>query len=185
MTSPVSSPHRRLADNATPISIFPLAERCPAERELGMALDRMSPVGAAVLSGRLDVPPGEWLLWVEARYAMWIGGRADALPAPVRRRLERGDDRDIEHLLNALADVSVWLREAALLVDGDWTPSRRAYSALSDVATQPVAALSGIFVDRLGRAARLELMPGPVCWTDCPALAVEWLRTTVHLPAPQ
>jgi hypothetical protein len=152
---------------------------------LGLSLDQMHPVGEHILSARSDVPPGEWLVWVEQQCAMWIGGHGDALPAPVRRRLEHGDTGDVTTLLNELADAGVWLREAALFVEGMWTPSRRADIVLSEVATRGVFALSGIFVDSAGRAARLEITRGGICWTDHPTLVVQWLLKAVDLPAPQ
>jgi hypothetical protein len=182
----VSRLHPRLASSATPVSVFPLSlERSSVPHELGLTTDQMHPVGDALFSARIDVPLGEWLVWIDAGYAMWIGGRVDALPAPVRRRLDDGDTAAVGDLVDALADVGVWLREAALLIDGDWTPSRRANSALSEIATRIVSALSGIFVDRSGHSARLEVARGGVCWTDRPALVIEWLLTTVDLPAPQ
>jgi hypothetical protein len=185
MTVPASSPHPRFSHPATPVSLLRLP-RCRGwlQHDLGLDLEQMHPVGDAVFSAKIDVPPGEWLIWVDSDFAMWIGARVDALPLSVRRRLEDGDAHSIPDLLNALADVGVWLREAALLIGDEWTPSRRADSALAEISRSVVSALSGIFIDRRGRSSRLELTRGGVCWTDCPALAVEWLLAAVELPVP-
>ncbi|WP_210492475.1 hypothetical protein [Patulibacter sp. SYSU D01012] len=185
MTSVVSfiSPH--LGDSATPVSMFPVLCRggmIPAS--LGVSGDQAFAVGEDVLSAPIDVPPGEWLIWTAADHVMWVGGRVDALPGPVRRRLEGCDTYAIVDLINALADVGVWLREAALLIGGSWGPSRRADAAVREIAKGIVSALSGVFVDRHGRSARLDVTVGAVCWTDRPALTVEWLLTTVDLTAP-
>jgi len=186
MTLSAPSLHPRLADNGTPVSVFRVGTACSEiEDNLELSLSQMHPVGDGILSARIDVPQGEWLVWVEAEFAMWVGGRVDSLPAPVRRRLEHGDVSDIVELLNALADVGVWLREAALFVNENWTPSRRASLVLSELATEMVSALSGIFVDRSGRSARLEVVRGGICWTDHPTLAIQWLLEAVDLPVPQ
>lgn len=80
--------------------------------------------------------------------------------------------------------MGVWLREAALLVGTEWRPSRRAHTVLTEIADEIVAALNGIFVDRDGRTARLEVSAGAVCWTDRPAVAVQWIVETLELPVP-
>jgi hypothetical protein len=185
MTTVAHSPHPSLATSATPIAVFKLSPgHGSAQRDLGLTSDQLEPVGGALLSAHTDVPVGEWLVWVDPNYAMWIGGRVDALPAPVRHRLESGVPADVAELVNSLADVGVWLREARLLADGAWTPSRRANTALSEIGKREVSALSGIFVDRAGRSARFEVAGGGVCWTDRPAVAIEWLLSTLDLPVP-
>lgn len=185
MTSPAPSLHPRLAETATPLSLFPtsyrVADGCD---ELGVTAEQWHPVGDAILSARLEVPPGEWVVWVDAAWALWIGARVDALPRAVRSRMDVSDPEALVELIDALADVGVWLREAALLLDDGWTQSRRGDGVLAQIATRVVAALSGIFIDRSGRSARLEVRSGGVCWSDRPALVVEWLVTAVHLPAP-
>lgn len=185
MTSPASSLHPRLVEDSTPVSLLPLAlDPSEIQRVLGLDVEQMHPVGDAVFSAKIDVPPGEWLVWVDADFAIWIGARVDALPLAIRRRLEEGDAYNVIQHVNALADVGVWLREAALLIGDAWTPSRRADTALAGISARDVSALSGIFVDRRGRSARLEVARGGVCWTDRPPLAVEWLLTAVGLSAP-
>ena len=161
MTAPALSLHPRLADTATPLSLIrTYAGEAGIYDELGVDAEQWYPVGEAILSARLEVPPGEWLVWVDAAWALWIGARVDALPRAVRVRLEEGDPDDLIVLINALADVGVWLREAALLIDDGWTPSRRGDGVFAEIATLVVAAISGIFVDRTGRSARLEVRSG-------------------------
>jgi hypothetical protein len=183
LVAPFTSPH--LGDSGTPVSLFPMVCRgALIPVELAVSRDQAHVVGEDVLSAPIDVPPGEWLIWTAADYVMWVGGRVDALPAPVRRRLDGGDTNAIVDLINALADIGVWLREAALLIGDSWGPSRRADTVFREIAHGIVSALSGVFVDRLGRSARLEVRVGAVCWTDRPALTVEWLLTTVDLTTP-
>ena len=185
MTALALSLHPRIANTATPLSLIKTdAAAADARDQLGVDAEQWHPVGDVILSARLEVPPGEWLVWVDAAWALWIGARADALPRAVRGRLEAGDPEDLAELLAALADVGVWLLEAAILQGDEWTPSRRGDSVLVELATRVVSALSGIFVDGTGRSARLEVRRGGVCWSDRPALAVEWLLKAFDLPAP-
>jgi hypothetical protein len=183
--TPAAALHPRLAAQATPITVLPLAsDRHEVQRQLGVNLDQMHPIGDAVLSAKIEVPPGEWLVWLDLNSVMWIGARGDALPPVVRRRLAAGEVHNVIDQVHALADVGVWLREAALLIGDAWTPSRRADYTFAAASTLDLSALSGIFVDRAGRAARLEATCGGVWWTDHPRLAVEWLLTAFGLSAP-
>jgi len=175
----------RLDREFVPLALVPIGAISGVAAELGLQLDQMDPVGDDVVSARVDVPPGEWLIWLRAGRAMWIGDRADALPAPLRRRLDRGDGTEVLARLAEFVEVDVWLREAALLVDGAWTSSRRAAELFREVAPTSIVGLSGIFVDRDGRSARLQLAPGGVAWSDRPTLAVQWMLGVARLPAPQ
>jgi hypothetical protein len=185
MLTSAATLHPRFTTRAIPITLLPLTVGpIEIQRLLGFDLEQMHPVGGAVHSKKIDVPPGEWLVWDELNFAMWIGARMDALPLAVRRRLEEGEARDVINHVNALADAGVWLREAALLIDDVWTPSTRNDGALAAITTHDFSAISGIFVDKAGRPSRLEVARGGVWWTDHPRLAVEWLLTAFGLSAP-
>ncbi|MEN3281464.1 MAG: hypothetical protein V7607_2604 [Solirubrobacteraceae bacterium] len=183
MTSAPS--HQPRLGDATPFALLGPSARDPElARLLRIELYRPEAVGHQVLSARIDVPPGEWLLWPRAGYALWVGAGADALPSPVRHRLTNGDAADVIELVELLAHSGVWCRDAALLADEGWTQPRRAEAVFAFLATGGAAAISGVFVDRQGRSARLEVASGGVCWTDRPVLAIEWLLSAVDLPQP-
>lgn len=175
----------RLDREFVPLVLVPITTLSGVAAELGLRIEQMNPVGDDVVNARVDVPPGEWLVWLRAGRAMWIGDRADALPAPLRRRLDRGDGTEVLARLTEFVEVGVWVREAALLIDGTWTSSRRAAELFGDVAPASIVGLNGIFVDRDGRSARLQLAPGGVAWSDRPTLAVQWMLGVARLPAPQ
>jgi len=173
MTSSAPSEQPRLGD-ATPLALLRMSgEDRDLERVLRLDAEHLEPVGNQVFSARIDVPSGEWLMWPEAACALWIGGRADALPSPVRHRLTHGSVDELIELVNCLADSGVWCRDAALLTEGGWTRPRRADAVLAVLAAGSAVAISGVFVDRPGHAARLEVSRGAVCWTDRPVLAIQ------------
>jgi hypothetical protein len=183
--TPTAAAQQPRIDGAAPFALMRVLGGDREIREkLRIDIAQLEPVGNGSMSTRIEVPPGEWLVWRDERWALWIGARPDALPRPVRDRLTNGDSEDIITLVDSLAMAGTWCRDAALLTDDGWTPSRRADAALAALATVRAAALSGVFVDREGRAARLEIALGGVCWTDRPALAVEWLLAAVDLPIP-
>jgi hypothetical protein len=184
MTISALTQQPRLAD-ATPLALV-RADGSPQDfaRVLGVSLDAAQLVGDQILSARIEVPPGEWLLWPERGWALWIGAGADALPSTVRRYLADGTAEDLIELIDALATAGVWCRDAALLTGDGWTRPRRADAVFAVLSARRATALRGVFVDRSGRAARLEIASGRVCWTDRPGLAVQWLLNAVDLPLP-
>jgi hypothetical protein len=143
------------------------------------------PVGEGVYSVRVEVPEGEWLLWPGAPAAMWVGARQDALPGAVRRRLADPPAAELSGLLDRLANVGVWVREASVLTSGEWGRRARADGVLALLRETRASALSGVFSDRAGEVARLEISAGGVCWTDRPALAIQWLLAAYNLPVPK
>jgi hypothetical protein len=143
------------------------------------------PVGEGVYSVRVEVPEGEWLLWPEAPAAMWVGARHDALPGAVRERLTAPTDAGLSRLLDRLASAGVWVREASVLAGGEWGRPVRADAVLALLLKSPASALSGVFSDRDGEVARLEISAGGICWTDRPALAIQWLLAAYNLPVPR
>jgi hypothetical protein len=142
----------------------------------------LEPVAPSVYSTLLDVPKGEWLLWPGLRSAMWIGAREDALPRPVRERVEDPADGHVSHALDRLASVGVWAREVAALIDGEWGRPVRADGVLELIGDGRLAGLSGVFLDRSGDIARLHIAADGVCWTDRPACAIQWLIRAYDLP---
>jgi hypothetical protein len=170
---------------ANPLAFIRLEAGDDASRwPLPVGVAELEPVGKRVLAARSDVPPGEWLVWPDSAWALWIGDRPDALPEPVRSGMVRGQPEDVIAMIDQLASVGVWCREAALLLPDGWTPARRADAVLEVLEASRATAMSGVFVDRAGRSARLELSAGSVCWTDCPVTALEWLLIAMDLPAP-
>jgi hypothetical protein len=153
--------------------------------ELCGAPSRPVPVGEEVYSVRVDVPEGEWLLWPEAPAAMWVGARPDALPGAVRKRLADANAETLSGLLDRLANAGIWVREAAVLAGGEWGRPARADGVFTLLREASVSALSGVFADRAGEVARLEIAAGGVCWTDRPALAIQWLLAAYKLPVPR
>ena len=184
MPSLATSNQPRFA-HATPLSLLWIAgDPQILVGRLKVEWSELEPVGNKLYSARIDVPSGEWLIWLDAGAALWVGDRPDALPSPVRKRLIEGSADELIQLVDRLADVGVWCREASLLIDGEWTSSKRAHSALAALTARTATAMSGVFVDREGRAARLEVSRGSVCWSDRPGLAIEWLLATANLPRP-
>lgn len=182
--APATTSRPRLAD-ATPLALIRAGESTHDLQALvGVSLKTAHPVGDQTFSARIDVPPGEWLLWPEQGCALWIGASPDALPGQVRPLLADGGVDDLVALVDALAAVGVWCRDAALLTDDGWTRPRRADAVFAVLIASRATAISGVFVDRAGRAARLEVAAGGVCWTDRPTVALEWLLTSVDLPLP-
>ncbi len=146
---------------------------------------RMSvPVGDGVYSVSVEVPEGEWLLWPGVPAAMWVGARQDALPGAVRQRLA-DTAAGLSGMLDRLADVGVWVREASVLAGGEWGKPVRADRVLALLCETRASALSGVFSDRAGEIARLEISAGGVCWTDRPAVAIQWLLAAYKLPVPR
>jgi hypothetical protein len=143
------------------------------------------PVGDGVYSVRVEVPEGEWLLWPGAPAAMWVGARQDALPGAVRERLADPRVAGLSGLLDRLANAGVWVREASVLTDGEWGRPARADGVLALLRRCRASALSGVFSDRAGEVARLEISAGGVCWTDRPGLAIQWLLDAYNLPVPR
>lgn len=184
MTASALSQQPRLGDG-TPLALLRLAD-AEADLQRLVRVDHSSaePVGDQILSARIDVPPGEWLLWSREACALWIGARADALPSPVRQRLTHGSVDELIDLLDQLAVAGVWCRDAAVLTEQGWSRPRRADAVFGVLAAGRAIAISGVFVDRSGHAARLEIARGAVCWTDRPSRAVQWLLTAAHLPLP-
>jgi hypothetical protein len=170
--------------DAVPVAL--LHHCCAAEgvvSELRVAGATLEPVAPSVFSTLLDVPKGEWILWPGLRSAMWIGARHDALPRSVRERVDDGGN--LSDALNRLASVGVWVREAAGLIDGEWGRPARADGVLKLIDDERLAGLSGVFLDRSGDIARLQIAAGGVCWTDRPARAIEWLTKAYDLPTPR
>lgn len=153
--------------------------------ELCGAPSRPEPVGEEVYSVRVEVPQGEWLLWPEAPAAMWVGARRDALPGAVRKRLADTNAEALSGLLDRLAGAGIWVREAAVLAGGEWGRPARADGVLALLRETGVSALSGVFSDRAGGVARLEISAGGICWTDRPERAIQWLLTAYELPVPR
>jgi hypothetical protein len=180
-----ATPNQPRFAHATPLSLLRLkGDPQTVVGRLKVEWNKLEPVGETLYSARIDVPSGEWLIWLDAGAALWIGDRPDALPGPVRKRLIEGSPDELVQLVDRLADVGVWCREAALLIDGEWTSSKRAHTAFAALTARTATAMSGVFVDREGRAARLEVSRGSVCWSDRPELAIEWLLATANLPRP-
>lgn len=174
----------RLAD-ATPLALVRAGKRArDLERLLGVDLRAAQPVGDEILSTRIEVPPGEWLLWPQRACALWVGAKPDALPSPVRRSLADATLDSLVDLVDELAATGVWCRDASLLTDEGWSRPRRADAVFAVLVARQARAISGVFVDRLGQTARLEIAFGGVCWTDRPALAIQWLLNAVDLPLP-
>jgi hypothetical protein len=186
MLASAAIPHPRFAAMARPVSLLTI-DRQPGflQVELGLLDDQLHTVGDGVQSARVDVPGGEWLVWREAGRAMWIGERPDGIPAPVRRMGMTPRSGALITAVNRLADTGVWLREASLQTGEGWSSSMRATRALPRLASYDVIAASGIFVDREGQSARLDLTSTKTCWTDRPVLAVQWIMSAAHLAAPQ
>jgi hypothetical protein len=143
------------------------------------------PVGEKVFSVCGEVPKGEWLLWPDTPAALWVGAHQDALPRAVRERLADPTAAALFGLLDRLADAGVWVREASVMTDGDWGRPARADGVLALLGEGLASALSGVFSDRAGDVARLEISAGGVCWTDRPALAIQWLLAAYTLPVPR
>jgi hypothetical protein len=116
---------------------------------------------------------------------MWVGARQDALPGAVRERLDDPTAAGLSRLLDRLANAGVWVREASILADGEWGRPARADGALALLHKSHASALSGVFSDRAGEVARLEISAGGVCWTDRPAVAIQWLLAAYKLPMPR
>lgn len=144
----------------------------------------LAPVGPDVYSVLVDVPKGEWLLWPHAHSVLWLGARDDALPRAVRERLEAPARAELLGAVDRLAGAGVWVREAAVLIDGRWSRPSRADGALALLGDDRVSALSGVFLDREGEIARLHISAGAVCWADRPALAIQWLLNAYDLSMP-
>lgn len=166
-----------------------LLHGCAAARaliiELCDAAGSPEPVGEGVYAVRVEVPHGEWLLWPAIPAVMWVGARRDALPGAVRERLGGLVPGELTGLLHRLADTGVWVREAAVLTDGEWGKPVRADGVLAMLGDAHVAGLSGVFSDREGDVARLEISTGAAIWTDRPALAIQWLLAAYELPVPR
>jgi hypothetical protein len=182
MTLAAPSPVPRLA-GATPVALLQLAADVLI-RLVASTGRKPDPVGDRVLSVRLDVPSGEWLIWADRECALWIGDTPTAVPGQVRERFQQGTTADIVAMIDWLADAGVWCREATILLVGGWSAVRHADEVFRDLAMSGACALSGVFVDREGRSGSLELAARGACWTDRPPLAVEWLITAASLPPP-
>lgn len=143
----------------------------------------MTPVGANVFSARIEVPAGEWLVWPDQHKAVWIGERPDALPAPLRR-LDHDAGPPLAQAVDQLASIGVWLREAAVRTSAGWSRSRRLGDVAADLATEQVSAICGIFIDRDGRSARLEVTLSGIWWTNHPRCTIQWLLAIYQLPVP-
>jgi hypothetical protein len=143
------------------------------------------PVGEQVCSVQVEVPEGEWLLWPGVPAAMWVGARQDALPGAVRERVDDRTAAGLSDLLDRMADVGVWVREASILAGGVWGRPARADGVLMMLRRSGVSALSGVFSDHSGGAARLEISAGGVCWADRPTVAIQWLLAAYKLPVPR
>jgi hypothetical protein len=184
VSSPAAKQPRLLA--ALPVAL--LHGRALAEAlilELCGVSGMPEPVGEGIYSVSVEVPEGEWLLWPGAPAAMWIGARQDALPGAVRKRLADPNAAVLSGLLDRLANAGVWVREASVLVGGEWGRPARADGVLALLSKANASALSGVFSDRAGEVARLEIAAGGVCWTDRPGLAIQWLGTAYKLPMPR
>lgn len=182
VTSTNPSPNPRLGD-ATPLALL----RPPAEilnRLVSAAAHQPQRVGGQVVSVRSDVPGGEWLIWADRGCALWIGDSQAAMPSLVREQFARGTTADVIEAIDWLADAGIWCREGALLLHDGWSAVRHAELLFRDLPTSDVRSLSGIFVDRAGRAGSLEFAGSRACWTDHPTLAIEWLLTAAELPPP-
>lgn len=187
MTAAAASPlsHQPRFGDATPIALLPLHhDGDPLSQLVRDDVGPLEPVGDGIGAARIDVPPGEWMLWSDPPSAVWIGDRVDALPEPVRSRLMDGSASDVVDMIDWFASVGVWCREASVLLSGGWTPPQRADVVLPRLASGGARALSGVFIDRDGRSTRLHISPGRVFWADRPAVAVEWVLLAANLTAP-
>jgi hypothetical protein len=156
-----------------------LLHRCAAAdvliAELKAARAVLEPVGRGTYSCRFDVPKGEWIIWPDARSALWVGGRDDQLPPTVRDHLFDDDlgNRPMIRLVERLSLAGVWVREAALLIKDQWTRPYRADGALQALSNPAAAALSEAFLqDPVGAHKSCLCSVGP-------SSASEWEWTGV------
>jgi hypothetical protein len=185
MRSATTAQHARLLD-ARPLALIdePAVARSIVE-QLEAGGTELHPVGEAVFSARLDVPKGEWLLWTHPHAALWIGASASALPSSVRRPNAPSAAHGVAAILERLSMAGIWVREAALLRDGRWSPAQRAERLPSLLAEDtPPLALVGVFCDRRARSARMQVNDTGVVFSDRPELAIEWLLDIAGLSPP-
>lgn len=76
--APYSSP--QLGEHATPLSVFTFDGPEPLWSHLGLTAEGVHPTGDGLFGARVEVPPGEWIIWTERNFVMWIGDHAEALP---------------------------------------------------------------------------------------------------------
>jgi hypothetical protein len=176
--------HQPRINEARPIALIHIGETQRQAEVLKLKARELVSVGSGVASVRIEVPPGEWLIWSDGPWALWVGDHADSLPGVVRDQLMHGEPSALVETIDRLAAVGVWCREAALLIRGEWTKTRRAGLVLADLPPSGASRLSGVFVDVEGASARLEVSAAGVCWTDRPSVTIEWLLSAVTLPAP-
>lgn len=187
-SSMVSSPGAKQPRLLAALPVALLHDRIAAAaviRELRGAPRMPAPVGEGVYSVRVEVPDGEWLLWPGALAAMWVGARPDALPGAVRELLAHAAEAGLLDLLDRLANAGVWVREASILTEGGWGRPVRADGARELLHGTRASALSGVFSDRAGEVARVEISASGVCWTDRPGLAIQWLLAAYKLSVPK
>lgn len=65
-----------------------------------------------------------------------------------------------------------------------WSSWLRPDRAIPLLSFDDTAAMSGIFVDSQGGAARVEMTRGGPYWVDHPTRAINWLLVANHLTIP-
>lgn len=93
-------------------------------------------------------------------------------------------DIDLITAVLRLSSVGVWLAEASILVDDEWSEPMQAPKALAQLARDRSArGLSGTWGDETGRAVTAELYTDGRIWADDHARAELWLLVAAGLVA--